>query len=285
MKKLSFEDHNWGLCRKCGKFHKYQSGMLGKKHTGETKEKIRTKLLGKKLTEEHKRKISVGNKGKKRTEEQKLNYSIGRKKFFREHPEERMKTAERTKKQWGYLVSRERMIKGIIIAHQREYENYSRAIKIARRKPESRQKQSENAIRLWKDPVFAEKTSVSISRSITAVWRTNKDFREKWWKAKLSGRISYISEKEKLLVNALRKDFPELIQQKWIGGRYYVDIFIPPKLVIEVDGDKKPPERDQFIIEKGFEILHFWNNDVEENLEECVSIVKNTLQKMQQKIN
>ena len=37
--------HNWGICRKCLKFHKHPRGMLGKTHSDKIKEIQREKFL------------------------------------------------------------------------------------------------------------------------------------------------------------------------------------------------------------------------------------------------
>jgi len=43
-----FKGHNWGLCKKCGKFHPHPGGMKGKKHSEETRRKMALSHLGKK---------------------------------------------------------------------------------------------------------------------------------------------------------------------------------------------------------------------------------------------
>jgi len=59
-----FKGHNFGLCKKCGKYHNYGSGMKGHKHTKEWKEKLSKRnskennpFFGKHHTEETKEKI------------------------------------------------------------------------------------------------------------------------------------------------------------------------------------------------------------------------------------
>jgi len=53
--------------------------FLGKRHSDETKEKLRIKHIGKKLTEEHKQKLSNSHKGYVATEEQKLKMGVSQK--------------------------------------------------------------------------------------------------------------------------------------------------------------------------------------------------------------
>ena len=62
--------HNYGLCKKCGKFHKPANpnpskGFQGKHHSIATRLRMRELRLGKKHTEETRKKISVATKGEK----------------------------------------------------------------------------------------------------------------------------------------------------------------------------------------------------------------------------
>ena len=52
------------------------------------------------------------------------------------------------------------------------------------------------------------------------------------------------------------------------------------RIVIEIDGGQhkmikeKDNERDRFLAESGFIVLRFWNNDVLENLEGVLEVIK-----------
>jgi len=84
-------------CTKIGIAKKGNKNMLGKKHSPETREKIRKKLTGKKLSDETKAKLkgrvpwnkgkkglqTAWNKGKPMSEEQKGKVSKGLKKYYR----------------------------------------------------------------------------------------------------------------------------------------------------------------------------------------------------------
>jgi len=67
-------------------------------------------------------------------------------------------------------------------------------------------------------------------------------------------------------------------------GQYIVDfVNFPKKLIIELDGghhkiqkddDKK---RDNWFEQQGFAVLRFWNNDVFENIEGVLEVIRKTL--------
>lgn len=92
------------------------SGMLGKKHTAETKRKISEKAKGRKITEQHKeillyhsRKSSGHNRGKKWTEETKLKMSKAHKnKVWFNNEINEMKSVTSPGKEWkrGRLLKR-----------------------------------------------------------------------------------------------------------------------------------------------------------------------------------
>lgn len=80
----------------------------GKKHSEETKEKIRQKAIGRKHSEEHKRKISEAHKGKRLSEEHKRKLSEAQKlseahrgKRFSEEHKQKMSLAHKGKPAWN----------------------------------------------------------------------------------------------------------------------------------------------------------------------------------------
>jgi very-short-patch-repair endonuclease len=67
-------------------------------------------------------------------------------------------------------------------------------------------------------------------------------------------------------------------------GKYIVDFVCHEKrIVIEVDGsqhslDKECDEkRDQWLKEQGYNVLRFWNNEVLENIEGVLEVIRNSL--------
>jgi very-short-patch-repair endonuclease len=67
-------------------------------------------------------------------------------------------------------------------------------------------------------------------------------------------------------------------------GRYIVDfISFSNKLVIEIDGGQharqkeKDKVRDRFIRQAGFRILRFWNNEVLQNREAVLEVIRRAL--------
>ena len=77
------------------------------------------------------------------------------------------------------------------------------------------------------------------------------------------------TEAEKCLWYALRLgNLGVKFRRQAVIGQYIVDfVCFEKKLIIEVDGgqhmgDQHDAVRDQWLIEQGFEVLRFWNNDV-----------------------
>jgi len=62
---------------------------------------------------------------------------------------------------------------------------------------------------------------------------------------------------------------------------YIVDfVSFEKRIIIELDGGqhqmqkKKDSKRDRFLAESGFNVLRFWNNDVFENLEGVLEVIR-----------
>ena len=73
-------------------------------------------------------------------------------------------------------------------------------------------------------------------------------------------------------------------RQKPIGP-YYVDfVCLEQKLIIEIDGgqhgwqQKKDEQRTVYLNQKGFKVIRFWNNDILENLEGVMTMLKRELE-------
>jgi very-short-patch-repair endonuclease len=66
-------------------------------------------------------------------------------------------------------------------------------------------------------------------------------------------------------------------------GKYIVDfVNLERKIIIELDGgqhleNKKDKLRDKWLEEQGYEILRFWDNDVFNNIEGVLEVVKEKL--------
>ena len=77
-------------------------------------------------------------------------------------------------------------------------------------------------------------------------------------------------------------------------GNYIVDFLCPElRLIIEIDGgqhnettniehDKK---RSEFLKQEGFNIIRFWNNDIDKNIEGVISYIKTTISKLTPPLN
>ena len=67
-------------------------------------------------------------------------------------------------------------------------------------------------------------------------------------------------------------------------GKYIVDFVCHEKrIVIEVDGSQHSidkaidKERDEWLKEHGYEVMRFWNNEVLENIEGVLEVIRNSL--------
>ena len=67
-------------------------------------------------------------------------------------------------------------------------------------------------------------------------------------------------------------------------GKYVVDFCAPrKKLIIELDGSQHleqqehDAERTAFFESKGYRVLRFWNNDVMNNLDEVLKVIRSAL--------
>lgn len=87
-----------------------------------------------------------------------------------------------------------------------------------------------------------------------------------------------MTEMEKCLWKELRrKNLKHRFNRQIIlEERYIVDFYCAAKaLVIELDGgqhneNKKDETRDNYLKERGYKILRFWNNEIAENMEGCL---------------
>ena len=75
----------------------------------------------------------------------------------------------------------------------------------------------------------------------------------------------------------------KFLRQYIIDNLYIVDFICPErKLIIELDGGQHCENindiaRDKYLKDKGFNILRFWNNDISNNIESCIEIIKQNL--------
>lgn len=68
-------------------------------------------------------------------------------------------------------------------------------------------------------------------------------------------------------------------RQVVIDNKYVVDfVCLEKKLVVEVDGSQhaestKDLERTTYLQQQGFEVLRFWNNEINKHLEACLEVI------------
>ncbi len=84
-----------------------------------------------------------------------------------------------------------------------------------------------------------------------------------------------------------RKLFDVKFKRQVPIGNYIVDFFcMEKKLIIELDGGQhneeeniiKDGKRTKFFEEKGYKVLRFWNNDVNENIVGVLEVIRQNLQ-------
>ena len=94
------------------------------------------------------------------------------------------------------------------------------------------------------------------------------------------------TEAEKILWQRLKNKQLEgfKFRRQQIIGRYIVDfVNFERKLVIELDGSQHAVEkekdwkRDHWLQAQGFEVLRYWNNEVFENIEGVLEVIREKL--------
>ena len=98
-------------------------------------------------------------------------------------------------------------------------------------------------------------------------------------------------EENKLWHILLKNINPRFIRQKIIGS-YIVDFYCPKlKLIIEVDGEQHffeknvdyEKRREQFLLDSGYRILHFYNSDINKHIRETeYTVIANCRERAQQ---
>ena len=77
----------------------------------------------------------------------------------------------------------------------------------------------------------------------------------------------------------------KFLRQYIVDDLYIVDfICLEKSLIVELDGGQhceNPDDlkRDEYLKNKGFNIIRFWNNEISENIDGCLDVIKQNLQK------
>lgn len=111
--------------------------------------------------------------------------------------------------------------------------------------------------------------------------KTRKKMKEHHWSKTQPDRFDEFIEKnrpnnptvyEDIFFDTIRVHY-KVIRQKRVAT-YTCDFYIPElNLIVEIDGYKKRPKRDETIMDEGYEVIHFKNSEIENNLGECIEIV------------
>ena len=93
------------------------------------------------------------------------------------------------------------------------------------------------------------------------------------------------TEHEKLLWYALKDKLPHYhFRRQYIIDKYIVDfINLRAKLILECDGGQHSPEKDKerdlFLKDKGYTVLHIWNIELVSNLDGVLDLILEYLRK------
>lgn len=72
-------------------------------------------------------------------------------------------------------------------------------------------------------------------------------------------------------------------RQRIVDDKYIVDFYCAEaKLIIELDGSqhcesKEDKVRDEYLTGRGYKVLRFWNNEINDNLAGCLEVIRNHL--------
>ena len=75
----------------------------------------------------------------------------------------------------------------------------------------------------------------------------------------------------------------KFIRQYNIDDKYIADFYCASKkIIIEIDGgqhcdNEKDKARDCYLRTRGFHVLRFWNNDILQNIDGCLEVIKQNL--------
>ncbi len=99
-----------------------------------------------------------------------------------------------------------------------------------------------------------------------------------------------LTPQEKILWNILknRQFYGYRFLRQYIIGNYIVDFICKEKhIIIEIDGGQHNKEKDivydtkrtKYLNSKGYQVIRFWNNDIDNNIEGVYKILQQTFGK------
>ena len=102
---------------------------------------------------------------------------------------------------------------------------------------------------------------------------------------------SNMTKEEAVMWNILRakRFYGYKFKRQVLIGNYIVDFLCPDKLlIIELDGGQHnknkiinyDSERNKYLIERGYKVLRFWNNEVNDNIDGVCEYIKEALDKL-----
>jgi len=245
------------------------NGMLGKKHSKETKERmglvkkgikpknwdsIQGMRKGIKLTIEERQKISDATKLAMRSP--KIRLKISKANFGRKHPH-----TKETKRKIGLANSI--ALKGHKVTEETK-RKLSLALKGKKMNPEVGRKISKRRMERKQRLGYINSPE---TREKIRIKRLNQIFPTKDTSIEIK------------VQNALKEKGIDFEKHKVLLNRYQVDIFIEPNIAIEADGDywhnrKGVKERDRIktteLVNNGFVVYRFWEHEINESPQKCI---------------
>ena len=99
-------------------------------------------------------------------------------------------------------------------------------------------------------------------------------------------RINQTDYERKLWLRINRKQLGVKFRRQYVvANKYIVDFAcLEKKLIIELDGgqhcdSEDDKTRDSYLQNMGFEVLRFWNNEINDNIEGCLKIICEKIKK------
>ena len=223
---------------------------------------------GRLLTIDWKNKISSSNKDKKKSETHRKNLSKAMLHRFKDGMPESTKIAIGKRKK-GHIVTEETRKKiGLknSLRKRLPQEGFQKGHKnlLVHHTEEAKEKCRQAAIKQFKNPIQRELRRKNAIKQLQNPTFKNSSIEIKMQKELDKRNIVY--EKHKPLI-----------------GKFAVDLFIQPNIVIECDGSywhnrqdmkEKDAMRNIELKEKGYKVYRFWDHEINESPEKCINKIK-----------
>lgn len=251
MKQKGEKNHMWGKHPSKKTLKKMSLAQTGRRHSNETKEKIRISHLGKKFTAEHIKNMSLASTGRKVSKETRIKLS----KVWKGR-----KHTEKTKKKMS-LNNKRRIKKGIHNFFKGSHPSIESRIKMSKsQKGRKHPKEVKEKIRKWHlDHPNRKFSNTKIEIKIEEELKRRK--------------INYRPQEfvgEIALVDFFLPDHNVVIQA---DGCYYhsCPIHFPSG---GIDHRKRDKRQNNILKKKGFKIYRFWEHSINKSVKKCIDKIR-----------